>query len=114
MIFAFGEPVTVQTAGTTSDPYSGVDGPSWDTVTVVLVPGVGVEPRPSAEPVQDARNSVTSGFTLYFPPGVEVTPKNRVLVRGRQYDVLGEPAEWVNPFTGWTPGAVVQVERTEG
>lgn len=115
MDFPYGETVTVLTAGTTTDPYSGETVPSWDeTPTSVDVAGVGVEPRPSGEPLQDARNQVTSGFTLYFPPGATVTPQNRVIVRGGTYDVLGEPAEWVNPFTGWNPGTVVQVERSEG
>jgi hypothetical protein len=73
-----------------------------------------VEPRPSAEPVQDARNAVTSGFTLYMPTGTTITATNRVRVRGAVYDVLGEPAEWRSPFTGWAPGVVVQVEKVEG
>ena len=55
-----------------------------------------------------------SGFTLYLPTGTEIGPQNRVVVRGKTYDVLGEPAEWVNPFTGWAPGVVVQTELTEG
>lgn len=115
MDFPYGEMVQVLTAGTVTDPYSDTSTPSWDaTPTSVDVTGVAVEPRPSGEPLQDARNQVTSGFTLYFPPGTTVTPQNRVIVRGSTYDVLGEPAEWTNPFTGWNPGIVVQVERSEG
>lgn len=114
MNFRHGEVVQVLTAGTTTDPYSGDDAPDWTTPTSVTVSGVGVEPRPSGEPLQDARNQVTSGFTLYFPPDTTVTPQNRVSVRGATYDVLGEPAVWINPLTGWEPGTVVQVERSEG
>lgn len=114
--FPFGETVALLTAGTVTDPYSGEDAESWadEDVTSVDVAGVGVEPRPSGEPLQDARNQVTSGFTLYFPPTVTPTPQQRVVVRGEVYKILGETAEWVNPFTGWTPGNVVQVERSEG
>lgn len=115
MDFPYGETVQVLTAGTTTDPYSGEETPSWEeTPTSVDVSGVAVEPRPSGEPLQDARNQVTSGFTLYMPPGTAITPQNRVSVRGVTYDVLGEAAVWINPFTGWEPGIVVQVERSEG
>lgn len=114
MDFPYGETVQVLTAGTLTDPYSGEDAPDWDDPTSVSVAGVGVEPRPSGEPLQDARNQITSGYTLYFPASATVTPQNKVIVRGVTYDVLGEPAVWVNPFTGWQPGQVVQVERSEG
>lgn len=114
-MFAHGETVEVLTAGETVDPYSGEPSESWapEDVTPVIVVGVGVEPRPSSEPVQDARNAVTSGFTLYMPP-IDLTSKQRIRVRGEVYNVLGQPAAWRNPFTGWTPGLVVQVDRTEG
>ena len=114
MDFPHGETVTILTAGTTTDPYSGEPSPDWTTPTSVTVAGVAVEPRPSGEPLQDARNQVTSGFTLYMPPGTTIAPQNRVSVRGATYDVLGHPADWRSPFTGWEPGIVVQVERSEG
>jgi len=115
-MFPHGETVSVITAGTTVDPYSSTStAEDWNTpVSVVPVAGVGVEPRPSGEPVQDARNAVTSGYSLYMPVGTAVTARNRVIVRGGTYAVLGEPAVWVNPFTGWEPGLVVQCERIEG
>lgn len=116
LVFPAGETVTVVTAGVVADPYSGESVESWADADVssVEVAGVGVEPRPSGEPVQDARNAVTSGFTLYMPADVTVAARNRVAVRGVVYSVLGEPAVWRSPFTGWAPGVVVQVERTEG
>lgn len=114
MDFPHGESVDVLTAGTRTDPYSEETVTDWSTATEVTHEGIAVEPRPSSEPVQDARNAVVSGFTLYgFPPG-SVTAGNRVRVRGEVYDVLGDPADWRNPFTGWAPGLVVQVGRTEG
>jgi hypothetical protein len=116
MDFPYGETVTVLTADTTLDPYSNENVPDWTKppATSTPVSGVAVEPRPSGEPLQDARNQVTSGFTLYFPAGTAITAQNRVTVRGTTYGVLGEPAVWKSPFTGWAPGVVVQVERTEG
>lgn len=114
MNFPYGDTVQILTAGTKTDPYSNESTDDWSTATSVDVPGVGVEPRPSGEPLQDARNQVVSGFTLYMPGGTAITAANRVVVRGQTYDVLGEPAVWRSPFTGWEPGIVVQVERSEG
>ena len=103
-----GEAVVVLTAGATVDPYSNEPVESWDAPTerqvFTLVPP---EPRPSAEPVQDARNAIVSGWTLYLPPGDPITADNRVRVRGEEYPVQGQPADW-------GPGVVVQAFRTEG
>lgn len=107
-----GETVQVLTAGTVHDPYSDEDVSSWATSTSVDVYGVLCEPRPSSEPVQDARNSVTSGWTLYFPPRTEIGPQNRVRVRGKVYEVIGEPADW--RLGSWEPGLVVQTQVVDG
>lgn len=106
-----GEVVTVLTAVMTEDPYSGAPVENWDEDpeerdVMTVAPA---EPRPvsSAEPVQDARNSLTSGWTLYLPPGDTITARNRVRVRGEDYPVQGQPAQW-------SKGVVVQAYRTEG
>lgn len=114
MDFPYGETIAVLTPGSTSDPYSGATQDDWTSPSSTSVTGVAVEPRPSGEPLQDARNQVTSGFTLYLPPGTAITARNRVTVRGETYNVVGEAADWRSPFTGWEPGTVVQVERSEG
>lgn len=104
-----GEVVTRLRAGSSTDPYSGQPAEDWaapaEQEITTLAPA---EPRPSSEPVQDARNAVTSGFTLYLPTGSDVTARDRMTVRGVTYDVLGEPADWTGA------GLVVQVGRTEG
>jgi hypothetical protein len=100
-----GETVTVITPGTDADPYAGteaVEG-SEREVTTVAPP----EPRPSAEPTQDARNAVTSGWTLYLPSGDPISRTDEVRVRGEVYPVQGQPADW-------GVGVVVQAFRTEG
>lgn len=113
MDFAYGETVSVLSPGSAADPYSGETQDDWSSPTSVSVAGVAVEPRPSGEPLQNARNQVTSGFTLYVPSGTTISARNRVTVRGDTFNVVGEPATWRSPFTGWEPGLVVQVERTE-
>lgn len=113
MSFPFGESVQVLSPVLTTDRY-GDETEDWTTPTEVEVEGVAVEPRPSSEDHRDARNAVTSGFTLYMPATAVVTPANKVRVRGRVYGVEGEPADWRNPYTGWTPGIVVQTTGVEG
>jgi len=108
-----GETVLVLTGTPVTDPYSGeTTGTDWATPTQVSVDNVLCEPRPSSEPVQDARNSVTSGYTAYMPAGTVITPTNRVKVRGIDYDVLGEAADW--RLGAWRPGIVVQLQRVAG
>lgn len=105
-----GEQVTRVRAGQVADPYSGGTVETWDEGQVskldmtTLAPP---EPRPSSEPVQDARNAVVSGWTLYLPAGSDVTALDRMRVRGVDYPVQGEPAVWPK-------GVVVQAYRTEG
>lgn len=114
-MFAYGETVTVQTAGTATDPYSGDSEPSWDAEpTEVGVEHVGVADGGSLEPAEMARNEVDSDFDLIFPPDATVTAQNRVVVRGLVCDVVGRPFLWSSPFTGWTPGLVVKAKIREG
>ncbi len=103
------ETVTVLSPTLVTDPYSTSTVESWTTPTQVVETTLApAEPRPSGEPVQDARNAVVSGFTLYLPTSTTVTAGKRVLVRGGTYSVMGDPAVWLNT------GVVVQVERMEG
>jgi hypothetical protein len=104
-----GEVVTVVTPGTTVDTYSGQASPDWvHTTTRDVATLAPPEPRPSEEPVEDARNAVVSGWTLYLPAGTTISPYERVRVRGIDYPVQGEPAVW------GSKGVVVQAFRTEG
>lgn len=104
------EVVTRLRATAAVDPYSGeATDESWDVPSELdLYTLAPAEPRPSSEPVQDARNAVVSGFTLYLPEDSDVTARDRMVVRGVTYDVLGDPAAWLGA------GMVVQVGRVEG
>lgn len=114
-MFPAGETVTRLRATSVTDGYGNEGVLSWDAPTELAIYHVGVEPRPSSENQRDARNAVTSGFTLYITDtAADVTPLDRMRVRGRVYQVQGEPALWRSPFTGWAPGLVVQVDRVEG
>jgi head-tail adaptor len=114
-MFAYGETVTFLAPGTTEDEY-GNHVETWDDPATALVkPHAAVEPRPSGEANVEDRNAVTSGFTLYWSGDVfDVDPTWRAVVRGETWNVLGDSAGWVSPFTGWRAGTVVQVGRTDG
>lgn len=93
-----------------TDPYSGeATALDWTTPAELSITTLApAEPRPSSEPVQNARNAVVDGWTLYLPAGADVTAADRLRVRGAVYSVLGEPADWLDA------GIVVQCERVEG
>lgn len=104
------ESVVIESPGVRVDPYSGEQvaddwsAPTRRTVYTLCPP----EPRPSQEPVQDARHAVVSGWTLYLPADTVIGPRDRVQVRGATFPVQGEPAVWGDA------GVVVQAFRTEG
>lgn len=107
-----GETVTrLRAAAAKVDPYSQTSVLDWKSAPpaeqelTTLAPA---EPRPSSEPVESARNSVVSGYTLYLPPGTDVTAQDRMRVRGEVFDVLGDPADWMGA------GIVIQVGGTQG
>jgi head-tail adaptor len=103
------ETVTRLRATTTTDPYSEGTVEDWTTPTeTALTTLAPAEPRPSDEPVTDARNAVVSGYTLYLPEATDVTAQDRMRVRGEVFHVLGDPAKWLGA------GLVVQVGKTEG
>lgn len=104
-----GETIVVLSAGTVADPYSGETSEDWSNATERTVTTIApAEPRPSQEPTQEARNALVSGWTLYLPAGDPITAANRVRVRGEEYPVQGQPADWLGA------GVVVQAFRTEG
>lgn len=111
------ETITRKRRAVITDPYSNEPtglGP-WDSAAEAILDGEwAVEPRPSSEPVQDARNAVVSGFTLYGPYEPDLTPQDRVLVRGNWYDVDGVVANWADPFTDQEVGSVVQTKVVDG
>lgn len=59
-------------------------------------------------------NRVISDLTLFTPPGLEVGPKDRFVVRGRTYEVEGEAFDWRSPFTDWRPGGQVALRAVSG
>lgn len=102
--------VRIRAGATKTDPFSQEQVLDWNAAPdeaqmQTLAPA---EPRPSSEPVESARNAVVAGYTLYLGRGEDVTAQDRMRVRGEVYDVLGDPADWMDE------GLVVQVGSKDG
>jgi hypothetical protein len=63
----------------------------------------------------DRSAQVSSGRTLWCPPGAPVTAHHRVrFPDGTVWQVRGEPDDWRSPYTGWNPGLQMELERVTG
>lgn len=118
-MFAYGETVVRLRRQMHEDPYSGVESPrGWDdeghTPDALPIGGFAFNPGGSSEVAADGRSIITTKPTAYGPFGADVKVGDRLVVRGVPYDVDGNPAEWVSPFTGWAPGIAVPLELVEG
>jgi hypothetical protein len=68
------------------DPLAGTGG-QWDVDGCLFAPG------PSTEVIAGA-NTVDSDGTIYGPPGMDVQPADRIVVRGDSYSVVGRKQDW--------------------
>jgi hypothetical protein len=100
----------VRVRGAGVDEYGDpIEGGSSTSLTVRAV-----APRYTSDPADPSRSPVIDGFTLYFPPGVDIAATDKLTVRGGTYEVDGEPGEWVSPFTNVSHGIEVNVRRGRG
>lgn len=110
-MFAHGEPVDVLDRVVTGQDDFGKD---VYTTTETTIPNCAFAPQGSLERVQ-GQNLITTTPTVYLPDGATVPSATaRVRVRGRLYDIDGEPQVFVNPFSGSTPGAVLRLKAVTG
>lgn len=67
-----------------------------------------------AEPKLAGHDRVVVQVELLVPPAFECSPRDRMVLDGLEYDVIG-PVEAYdhNPF-GWNPGGVINLRRVEG
>jgi hypothetical protein len=114
-MFAHGETVTRQRAKAVTDPYSGESvALDWSTPLTATISGCGFNPGGTSEQVQTGRIPVVTRPEVYAPAGSDIRAQDRLVVRGKTYEVDGEPAAWRSPFTGWEPGLVVSLKIVEG
>lgn len=113
--FPYGETVTRLRATSSLDPYSNEQSSAdWTTPDELTIDGCAFDPGGSTEPVEVGRTSVETSPTVYAPTDADITAADRVIVRGRTWQVDGDPAQWVHPMTGWAAGLVVKLKAVEG
>jgi hypothetical protein len=106
-VFGFG--VTVEVLEVSRDRF----GDTTETL-VGSIDGCGYAPGSSTENT-DNQAQVDTLAELYVPPTpVPVTAQHRVRFNGNTWQVNGEPSWWRSPFTGWSPGGVLQLRRVTG
>lgn len=118
--FPYGETVAVLRAGLVDDGY-GNQVLDWASATSTQYEGCAVAQGGRAgqgakgdEILTGDRNAVISDLVVFMPTGADVRATDRLEIRSRVYEVLGEPFDWVNPFTGVAFGVVVYCNRVEG
>ena len=86
----------------------------WSSPTETEAPCLGFNPGGSTEVSAVWRVAVSTQPTVYLPTGTDITPADRVVVRGVTYEVDGDPADWRSPYSGWRPGLSVALKRFGG
>lgn len=99
-------------------PYAGFGEDSQGNEVELWGPGVslgiyGFDPGGSSEPLRPGQDRVITEPTIYLPPGSPFGPHDKCEVRGKPYQVEGEPAQWVHPRRG-PQGDVVKLRRVDG
>ena len=112
-MFPFGETVQFKAYQEGAEDSHGNPVESW--ASPVPSDGWGFDPGGSVESYGPGRDMVVTSPRLFrqsraFLPG----RRDRVIVRGREYAVDGDPADWRSPLTGWEPGIVVTLEVVSG
>lgn len=72
------------------------------------------DPGGTREPVEVGRAPVVTNPTLYFTHRPDVAAGDRVRVRGRVFEVDGDPADWRSPWDGVFGGLVVNLQVVTG
>lgn len=119
MDFPHGETVTRKRRASAVDPYSGLSElAAWEDAanppTSADIEGWGVAQLGSLEPTDLARDAVVTDYTLFRKEQADVLAGDRVVVRGDTCEVVGRPAWWHHPMTGWDAGFVVRANLVEG
>lgn len=71
-------------------------------------------PASSTDINDRGRNGATVDASLFLPYGADLLNTDQVEIDSVLYDVVGEIAQWKNPFTGWNAGSEVALKRAHG
>lgn len=115
MMFAAGETVTRLRATAKLDRSSGeMTGADWISPSTLVILGCAFDPGTSTEPLERGRDAVLTQPTVYAPAGSDVLAGDRLVVRGRTWEVDGDPGDFRSPFTGWHPGVAIALKAVSG
>jgi hypothetical protein len=84
-------------------------------ILTTTVAGCVVWPRTSVETDNVTQDTVITGVTVLFPPGVTPRATDAVIVQGTTYRVTGDAFDWSsNPWTNSRAGVQVELVRATG
>lgn len=116
MIFPRGETVTRVRAPLTTDRY-GNEVRDWPNAARIDYKRCAVAQGSrgsAAEILTIERNAVISDVVIYLPADADLVATDRMEVRGHTFEVVGEPFDWRNPWSGRDFGVVANGNRVEG
>ena len=71
------------------------------------------DPGGISEPREPGRDAVISEPTIFLPTGSPFGAHDECLVRGKRYQVVGDPADWLHPSRRLN-GDVIKLRRVDG
>lgn len=115
MNLPYGEDITVTTVTQTgTDEYGD---PVTSRTSIVrkgaFAPAIGFEKTGGQDQVVSQPQVLFTGQDADDVAAV-ITSTSEITVRGKTYQVDGEPEDWRSPFTGWHAGLVIPLKRTVG
>lgn len=110
-LYPSGEDITVtsRTAASTDDY-----GNATYTTSTRTIEDVPVAPRTSGDVTENGRDGQVIGLTIYPPADCGIVADDEIGVRGGTYRIVGDPALWSSPWSGWDPGLAIDLERVAG
>ncbi len=98
-----------------TDPYSGeATMGTWADADELSIEGCAVAPSSTNEPINSNRQMVITTMSVYGPADMDVQAADRIRSRSGLWEVTGDNAAWLNPFTGWRPGDEFPVKKVTG
>lgn len=113
MDFPYGETITRLRPAVTEDEYHN-ENLDWSAPASLAIGGVAIALGGTFDVGATDRQPTESDFDLYLPSGSDVVSTDRLIVRGKTCDIVGDPFDWRSPFTGWAPGMLVRASIREG
>lgn len=103
--------VDVKRMGEVTDPFGNVVA-SWSEPEPVKV--YGWEAPKTDEPELAGHDRVIVDLVVLTPPNVPIGAHDRVVVTGREFEVIGEIEDAGNGPFGFDPGSRIKLRRVEG